>query len=146
MKSISLLISLLFLSSILCESTDDIMQSFAKCARNQVGKPYVTYDVRWPDKFCNAGLVWYCRAQVGLSTDGTIYVYHRRIPKPKIGAHVYGIIKDYGPYVDSENLGVIVGVNPTYIVQGDLAKGTLVMKQFKENHKYVRTEYHYLDY
>ena len=68
MKSISLLISLLFLSIILCESTDDIMQAFAKCARNQVGKPYVTYD-----EFCNAGLVWYCRAQVGLSTDGTIY-------------------------------------------------------------------------
>ena len=146
MKSITLIISLLFLSSISCESKEDLMLSFAKCARKQVGKPFVTYDASGPDKFSNSGLVWYCRAEAGLSKSSTIYVSWKRVPKPKIGAHVFGITKDKGASVESDSLGVIVNVNPTYIVQGDIAKGTLVLKNFEENPKYIRTEYHYVDF
>ena len=146
MKSITLIISLLFLSSISCESKDEKMLSFAKCARKQVGKPFVTYDARGPDKFSNSGLVWYCRAEAGLDTSATIYVSWKRVPKPKIGAHVYGITKDKGAGVEGDCLGIIVNVNPTYIVQGDFAKGTMAMKKFEENPKYIRTEYQYVDF
>ena len=146
MKIISLIISLLFLSIISCKSKEEMMQDFANCALNQVRKPYVTYDARGPDKFSNSGLVWYCRAQAGLSKSSTIYVSWKKISKPKVGAHVFGIIKDNGASVSSDCLGVIVRDNPPYVVQGDESKGTLAYKPFKPNPNYIRTEFHYVDF
>ena len=123
-----------------------MMKDFTKCAKAQIGKPYVSYDARGPSEFCNSGLVWYCRALAGLSTTGPIYVSWKKVEKPKIGCHVYGIVKDKGASVDTENLGIVIGVNPTIVVQGDASKGVLVSKKFIEDPKYVRTEYIYLDF
>ena len=146
MKAISLIISFLFLSIISCKSKEEMMQDFANCAINQVKKPFVNYDARGPDKFSNSGLVWYCRAQAGLSKASTIYVSWKKISKPKVGAHVFGIIKDNGASVSSDCLGIIVSVNPLYVVQGDKIKGTLVYKPFKPDPNYIRTEFHYVDF
>ena len=46
----------------------------------------------------------------------------KRVPKPKIGAHVYGITKDKGAGVEGDYLGIIVNVNPTYIFKEILLK------------------------
>ena len=146
MKSITLIISFLLLSITSCKTKEEMMKDFAKCSYNQVGKPFVSYDARGPDKFSNSGLVWYCRDQAGLSKTSTIYVSWKKVPNPKVGAHVFGIIKDSGSSVTSDCLGVIVNVDPPYVVQGDLSKGTLVYKPFKTNPKYIRTEYHYVDF
>ena len=120
------IILFLSLSLIICKTMDEKMLDFAKCAENQIGMPYVTYDARGPSEFCNSGLVWYCRAVAGLSTSGPIYVSWKKVKEPKIGCHVYGIVKDKGASVDTENLGVIIAVNPTIIVQGDESKGVLI--------------------
>ena len=84
-------------------------------------------------------------AELWLAT-GPIYVSWKKVEKPKIGCHVYGIVKDKGASVDTEGLGIVIGVNPTIVVQGDASKGVLVSKKFIEDPKYVRTEYIYLDF
>ena len=145
MKTILIYITCLLFSLILCQSKDELMRKFAKCASNQLGKRYTTSDKRGPDVFSNSGLIWYCRAQVGLSTSSTIYVSWKRVKEPKVGAHIYGITKDTGSSVSGPCLGVVVGVNPTIVVAGDETKGILVAKQFTPDPKYLRTEYHYVD-
>ena len=141
----SIIILFLSFSIIFCKTSKEMMKDFTKCAKAQIGMPFVNYDARGPKEFSNTGLVWYCRALAGLSTKGPIYVSWKKVEKPKIGCHVYGIVKDKGASVDTENLGVIIAVNPTIIVQGDESKGILISKQFIEDPKYVRTEYIYLD-
>mgnify|MGYP002627028937 CR=1 FL=1 len=145
MKSFHLLITFLLLSIITSKATEEQMQKFAQCAKDQVGKPFVTTDSRGPDSFSNSGLVWYCRGVAGLSKTSTIYVSWKRVKQPKVGAHVYGIKKDNGVSVSSDCLGVIVAVNPTYIVQGDPITNVLDIKKFTPDPKYIRTEYHYVD-
>ena len=142
----SILILFLSFSIILCKTSEEKMRDFTNCARAQIGKRYVNYDARGPSEFSNTGLVWYCRALAGLSTKGPIYVSWKKVEKPKIGCHVYGIVKDKGASVDTEGLGIVIGVNPTIVVQGDASKGVLVSKKFIEDPKYVRTEYIYLDF
>ena len=141
-----IILSIICFSLFLCKTKDELMLDFANCARHQIGKPYVTTDSRGPDKFSNSGLVWYCRAAVGLSTTSTIYVSWKRVKEPKIGCHVYGITKELGSSVSTVSLGVIIGVNPPIIVQGDEKKGILVRNQFVEDPSYIRTEYHYVDF
>ena len=106
----------------------------------------MNYDARGPSEFSNSGLVWYCRAVAGLSKASTIYVSWKTVKEPKIGCRVYGITKDKGASVEGDCLGVIVGVNPTIIVQGDETKGVLISKQFTPDPKYIRTEYQYVDF
>ena len=142
----SILILFLSFSIIFCKTSEEKMRDFANCARAQIGKPYVNYDARGPSEFSNTGLVWYCRTVAGLSTTGPIYVSWKKVPKPKIGCHVYGIVKDKGASVDTEGLGIVIGVNPTIVVQGDATKGVLTVKKFVEDPKFVRTEYIYLDF
>ena len=142
----SILILFLSFSIIFCKTSEEKMRDFTKCAKAQIGMPFVNYDARGPKEFSNTGLVWYCRALAGLSTKGPIYVSWKKVEKPKIGCHVYGIIKDKGASVDTEGLGIVIGVNPTIVVQGDASKGVLVSKKFIEDPKYVRTEYIYLDF
>ena len=146
MKLINLCILFLILSIIICKTKDEKMLDFAKCAEDQIGMPYVNYDARGPSEFSNSGLVWYCRAVAGLSKASTIYVSWKTVKEPKIGCHVYGITKDKGASVEGDCLGVIVGVNPTIIVQGDETKGVLISKQFTPDPKYIRTEYQYVDF
>ena len=146
MKSINFYAFTILLSLTLCKATREQMLDFAKCAKDQIGKPYTKDDVRGPDQFSNSGLVWYCRAEAGLSTDGTIYVSWKTVKDPIVGAHIYGIIKDYGPSVDAECLGVIVQTGPTIVVAGDEEKGVLVSKEFIPDPKYVRIEYQYVDF
>ena len=146
MKSIQLYIVLLSLCIILCKTKTEMMRDFAKCAKQQVGKPYVTYDSRGPSTFSNSGLVWYCRGVAGLSTSGTIYVSWKKVPNPIVGAHVYGVKKDNGASVVTDCLGVIVSINPTYIVCGDEEKGVMVSKELIPDKKYIRIEYHYVDF
>ena len=62
------------------------------------------------------------------------------------GSCLWNNKKDKGAGVEGDCLGIIVNVNPTYIVQGDFAKGTMAMKKFEENPKYIRTEYQYVDF
>ncbi len=145
MKFPIILILLSFTLS-LCKTKEQLMLDFANCARHQVGKPYTTEDVRGPDKFSNSGLVWYCRDAVGLSKASTIYVSWKRVKEPKIGCHIYGITKDTGTSVSGPCLGIVIGVNPTLVVQGDETKGVLVKKKFVEDPKYIRTEYQYVDF
>ena len=74
MKSLHSLTIFLLLSIISCKATEEQMQEFAKCAKDQIGKPFVTTDSRGPDSFSNSGLVWFCRGVAGLSTSSTIYL------------------------------------------------------------------------
>ena len=145
MKSITLIISFLFLSIISCKTKEEMMKDFAKCSYDQVGKPFVPYDARGPDEFSNSGLVWYCRDVAGLSKISTIYVSWKKVPKPKVGAHVFGVIKESGSSVTADCLGVIVKDSPPYVVQGDSSKGNLVYQPLKTDPKYIRIEYHYVD-
>ena len=142
----SIIILFLSFSIIFCKTSKEMMKDFTKCAKAQIGMPFVNYDARGPKEFSNTGLVWYCRALAGLSTKGPIYVSWKKVEKPKIGCHVYGIVKDKGASVDTEGLGIVIGVNPTIVVQGDASKGVLVSKKFIEDPKYVRTEYIDLDF
>ena len=142
----SIIILFISFSIIFCKTSKEMMKEFTKCAKAQIGMPFVNYDARGPKEFSNTGLVWYCRALAGLSTKGPIYVSWKKVPKPKIGCHVYGIVKDKGASVDTEGLGIVIGVNPTIVVQGDATKGVLTVKKFVEDSKFVRTEYIYLDF
>ena len=141
---------LLFLISLisyaLC-ANEEKMNAFVQCANAQVGKEYTEDDVRGPEKFSNSGLVWYCRAVAGLDISGTIYVSWKDAKKPKIGAHVYGIIRYItGSCVETENLGIIVAINPTIVVAGDKSQGILTRQLLTFEKPYIRVEYHYVDF
>ena len=146
MKSLNFYILFILFSVILCKTKAKMMLDFALCAKDQIGKPYVTYDSRGPDSFSNSGLVWYCRGVAGLSTSSTIYVSWKRVKNPLVGAHIYGITKDNGASVSGDCLGVVVQTGPTLVVAGDEEKGVLVSKEFIPDPKYIRIEYHYVDF
>ena len=149
MKSINFYAFIILLSFTLCKATREQMLDFAKCAKNQIGKTYIKVDVRGeergPDQFSNSGLIWSCRAQAGLDNNGTIYVSWKTVKDPIEGAIIYGIIKDYGPYVESDTLGIVIQTDPTIVVIGDEEKGVLVSKEFIPDPKYIRIEYQYID-
>ena len=146
MKFFNFYILSILLSIIACKTKSEKMLDFAKCAKEQIGKRYVTYDSRGPKSFSNSGLVWYCRKQAELSASSTIYVSWKRVKEPIVGAHVYGIIKENGASVSGDCLGIIVSVNPTMIVAGDKDKEVLISKKFKPDPKYLRIEYQYVDF
>ena len=79
-------------------------------------------------------------------SSGTIYVSWKRVPNPKVGAHVYGITKDLITSVYTENLGIIVSLNPTVVVGGDEEKGILTKHVLNPQKEYLRIEYHYVDF
>ena len=140
-----ILLLLIFLGLSFCDN-EDMMDLFVKCANNQVGKQYLEeLSSTGPDIFSNSGLVFYCREEAGLSS-GTIYVSWKRVPNPKVGAHVYGITKDLITSVYTENLGIIVSLNPTVVVGGDEEKGILTKHVLNPQKEYLRIEYHYVDF
>ena len=141
------LILLFLLSLISCKTKEEMMASYVLCARNQVGKTYLEeLNSRGPEVFSNRGLVWYCRAQAGLSTSSTIYVSWKDVKKPKVGANVYAITKFNGASVSSDLLGVIVSVNPTMVVAGDPEKGILTKHLLEFKKDYLWVEYQYVDF
>ena len=141
------LIFLLLLSLILCKTKDEMMADYVQCAKNQVGKTYLEeLNSRGPTVFSNAGLIWYCRAQAGLSTSSTIYVSWKDVKQPKVGANVYAITKFNGASVSSDLLGVIVSVNPTMVVAGDPEKGILTKHLLEFQKEYLWVEYQYVDF
>ena len=141
------LIFLLLLSLILCKTKDEMMADYVQCAKNQVGKTYLEeLNSRGPIVFSNAGLIWYCRAQAGLSTSSTIYVSWKDVKQPKVGANVYAITKFNGASVSSDLLGVIVSVNPTMVVAGDPEKGILTKHLLEFQKEYLWVEYQYVDF
>ena len=114
------------LSSIIsCKETEKMRTKYLKCVNGQIGKPFLEDISRGPDNFSNAGLIWYCRKVTGLPKTSTIYVNWKDVKKPIIGAHIYGIAKLNGPSVSTDLLGVIISLNQTYIVNGDIEKGIL---------------------
>ena len=140
-----ILLLLLILGLSFCKN-EDKMDLFVKCANNQVGKQYLEeLSSRGPNIFSNSGLVFYCRDEAGLSL-GTIYVSWKRVPNPKIGAHVYGVTIDRGTSVSADNLGIIVSLNPTMVVAGDEDKGILTKHVLNPQKQYLRIEYHYVDF
>ena len=140
-----ILLLLLFLGLSFCDN-EDMMDLFVKCANNQVGKQYLEeLSSRGPNIFSNSGLVFYCRDQAGLSL-GTIYVSWKRVPNPKVGAHVFGITKDNGHSVSTESLGIIVSLDPTMVVAGDEEKGILTKHVLNPQKQFLRIEYHYVDF
>ena len=74
------------------------------------------------------------------------YVSWKRVKNPLVGAHIYGITKDNGASVSADCLGVVVQTGPTLVVAGDEEKGVLVSKEFIPDPKYIRIEYHYVDF
>ena len=141
------LLLLILLSLIYCKTNDEMMEDFVKCAKDQIGKKYLEeYKSRGPSVFSNSGLIWYCRDVAEMPKATTIYVSHRRIPNPKIGAYVYGILKDNGASVSGEHLGIIVSLNPTMVVAGDPEKGILTKHILQPQKNYLRIEYLYVDY
>ncbi len=144
MKEILLLI---ILSLAYCKTNNEMMEDFVKCAKDQVGKKYLEeLNSRGPSVFSNAGLIWYCRDVAEMPKATTIYVSWKTVPSPKIGAYIYGVIKDYGPYVSGEQLGIIVSLNPTMVVAGDPEKGVLTKQVFQPRKQYQRIEYLYVDF
>ena len=140
------LIILLLLTFIFCKTKDEMMSDFVKCANDQVGKEYLEApSSRGPLIFSNSGLIWYCRDVAGLPKASTIYVSWKKVPNPKIGAYVYGILKDTGVSVSSETLGIIVSLNPTMVVAGDPDKGVLTRHILDPKKNYLRIEYQYVD-
>ena len=146
MKSFYLCIFAILLSIISCKTIPEKMLDFTKCAKNQIGKPYVTYDSRGPKSFSNSGLVQYCRKEAGLSVSSTIYISWKIVKEPIVGSHVFGIMSDTESSVSGDCLGIIVSVNPTIIVTGDEEKKVLVSKKFNPDPKYKRNEYIYIDF
>ena len=149
MKSINFYAFIILLSFTLCKATREQMLDFAKCAKDQIGKPCTKDDVRGevrgPDQFSYSGLIWYCRAQAGLSISGPIYVSWKTVKDPIEGAIIYGITKIKGPAVEADDLGVVIQTNPTIVVVGDEEKEVLVSKEFIPDPKYIRIEYQYID-
>ena len=146
MKTINFYIYILLITITLCKTKAEMMLDFAYCARDQIGKPFVTYDSKGPDSFCNSGLIWYCRDVAGLSHSSTIYISWKRVPNPVVGTHVYGITRENGGSVSGDCLGIIIQTNPTLVVAGDEEKGVMVSKIFKPDPKYIRIEYQYVDF
>ena len=144
---INSLILLFLLSLISCKTKEEMMSNYVLCARNQVGKTYLEeLNSKGPKVFSNAGLIWYCRAQAGLSTSSTIYVSWKDVKKPKVGANVYAIKTFNGASVSADLLGVIVSVNPTMVVAGDPEKGILTKHLLEFKKDYLWIEYQYVDF
>ena len=144
---VNILILLFILSFISCKDKDEMMADYVQCAKNQVGKTYLEeLNSKGPNVFSNAGLIWYCRAQAGLSTSSTIYVSWKDVKQPKVGANVYGITKFNGASVSDDLLGVIVSVNPTMVVAGDPEKGILTEQLLEFQKEYLWVEYQYVDF
>ena len=141
------LLLLILLSLAYCKTNEEMMKDFVKCAKDQIGKEYLEeLNSRGPSVFSNSGLIWYCRDVAEMSKASTIYVSWKRVPNPKIGAYVYGIIKDNGASVSGDQLGIIVSLNPTMIVAGDPEKGVLTKHVLQPKKNYLRIEYLYVDF
>ena len=140
------LIMLLLLSLVFCYSKEEMMEKFVKCANDQIGKTYLEQlNSKGPEVFSNAGLIWYCRDVAGLPKASTIYVSWKDVKQPKVGAYVYGITKYTGTSVSGDLLGVIVSVNPTMVVAGDLEKEILTKHLLEFKKDYLWVEYQYVD-
>ena len=50
-----------------------------------------------------------------------------------------------GDCVDSDNLGIIINVDPTIVVAGDEKKGILTRQLLNPKKEYIRLEYIYAD-
>ena len=141
------LLLLILLSLAFCKTNEEMMKDFVKCAKDQIGKEYLEeLNSRGPSVFSNSGLIWYCRDVAEMPKATTIYVSWKRVPNPKIGAYVYGIIKDNGASVSGDQLGIIVSLNPTMVVAGDPEKGVLTKHVLKPKKNYLRIEYLYVDF
>ena len=137
----------ILLSLVFCKTKEEMMEDYAKCANEQVGKTFIEgSNSRGPSIFSNAGLIWYCRAEAGLSTSSTIYVSWKDVKKPVVAANVYGIKTFNGASVTTDDLGVIVSLNPTMVVVGDPEKGKLVKKILEFKRDYLWVEYQYIDF
>ena len=123
------------------------MSNFVKCVNDQVGKKYLEeLNSKGPSVFSNAGLIWYCRDIAGFKKASTIYISWRDIKRPRVGAYVYGITKENGASVSGPLLGVVVSINPTYVVAGDPEKGILTKHILQLKTEYIRVEYQYVDF
>ena len=141
------LIFTLLLAIIYCEVTKEMMDEFVRCANKQVGKEFSEEgNNQGPSVFSNRGLIWYCRDYAGFPKSSTIYISWKRVPKPKVGAYVYGIIKEMGDCVDSDNVGIIINVDPTIVVAGDEKKGVLTTQLLNPKKDYLRIEYIYANF
>ena len=69
------------------------MLDFSKYAKDQIGKPYVTYDSIGPKSFLNSGLVRYLRKEIGLTISSTIYISWKIVKEPLLRSHVFGIVR-----------------------------------------------------
>ena len=140
------IITILIFSLIFCQSKEEMMENFVQCVNDQIGKTYLEQlNSKGPEVFSNAGLIWYCRDVAGLPKASTIYVSWKNVKQPKVGAYVYGITKYTGTSVSSDLLGVIVSVNPTMVVAGDLEKGILTKHLLEFKKDYLWVEYQYVD-
>ena len=140
------IITILIFSLIFCQSKEEMMENFVQCVNDQIGKTYLEQlNSKGPEVFSNAGLIWYCRDVAGLPKASTIYVSWKDVKQPKIGAYVYGITKYTGTSVSSDLLGVIVSVNPTMVVAGDLEKEILTKHLLEFKKDYLWVEYQYVD-
>ena len=140
------IIKILIFSLIFCQSIEEMMENFVQCVNDQIGKTYLEQlNSKGPEVFSNAGLIWYCRDVAGLPKASTIYVSWKNVKQPKVGAYVYGITKYTGTSVSSDLLGVIVSVNPTMVVAGDLEKEILTKHLLEFKKDYLWVEYQYVD-
>ena len=140
------IITILIFSLIFCQSKEEMMENFVQCVNDQIGKTYLEQlNSKGPEVFSNAGLIWYCRDVAGLPKASTIYVSWKDVKQPKVGAYVYGITKYSGTSVSSDLLGVIVSVNPTMVVAGDLEKEILTKHLLEFKKDYLWVEYQYVD-
>ena len=140
------IITILIFSLIFCQSKEEMMENFVQCVNDQIGKTYLEQlNSKGPEVFSNAGLIWYCRDVAGLPKASTIYVSWKNVKQPKVGAYVYGITKYTGTSVSSDLLGVIVSVNPTMVVAGDLEKEILTKHLLEFKKDYLWVEYQYVD-
>ena len=140
------IITILIFSLIFCQSKEEMMENFVQCVNDQIGKTYLEQlNSKGPEVFSNAGLIWYCRDVAGLPKASTIYVSWKDVKQPKVGAYVYGITKYTGTSVSGDLLGVIVSVNPTMVVAGDLEKEILTKHLLEFKKDYLWVEYQYVD-
>ena len=141
-----LIIMFLLLSTIFCDSKEEMMEKFVQCANDQIGKTYLEeLNSNGPEVFSNRGLVWYCRDVAGLPKASTIYVSWKDVKQPKVGAYVYGITKYNGASVSADLLGIIVSINPTMVVAGDPEKGIVTKHLLEFKKDYLWVEYQYVD-
>ena len=140
------IITILIFSLIFGQSKEVVMENFVQCVNDQIGKTYLEQlNSKGPEVFSNAGLIWYCRDVAGLPKASTIYVSWKDVKQPKVGAYVYGITKYTGTSVSGDLLGVIVSVNPTMVVAGDLEKEILTKHLLEFKKDYLWVEYQYVD-